>query len=151
MKDVKNGASLPDWVRKHIEIYLRDGEAGHMWEAPDKSGVYSTLLLTTTGRKSGKKLMLPLIYRPTDEGNYCIIASKGGAPVHPAWFLNLKANPHAVEAKVRNVIHKVYPRVVEGKEREKLWNMMAAYFPNYHDYKDLAEERQIPVVVLERS
>ena len=69
MTDVNIPASLPDWIREHIELYLRDPEAGHYWDASlgGGEGMLTTLLLTTTGRKSGNPLVLPLIYRPTGE------------------------------------------------------------------------------------
>ena len=82
MTEITIPADLPPWVKMHIELYLRDGEAGHLWDARlgGGKGMLTTLLLTTTGRKSGKKLIIPLIYRPTDDGGFCVIASKGGAP-----------------------------------------------------------------------
>ena len=103
MSEIHIPASLPGWIREHIELYLRDGEAGHYWDASlgGGSGMLTTLLLTTRGRKSGKQSILPLIYRPTDTGGYCVIASKGGAPTHPAWYLNLEADPN-VHVQVAN-------------------------------------------------
>jgi deazaflavin-dependent oxidoreductase (nitroreductase family) len=107
----------------------------------------TTLLLTTTGRKSGNALVLPLIYRPTGDGGYCIIASKGGAPAHPAWFLNLQADPN-VHIQVANDKYDAVARVAEGEEREKLWQLMVDYYAPYTDYQ-AATDRQIPVVVLD--
>lgn len=140
---------LPSWIKDHIELYLKDGEAAHLWDASmgGGKGMLTALLLTTTGRKSGKKLMIPLIYRPTGDGGYCVIASKGGAPAHPAWYLNLVANPN-VHLKVANNEFDATARVAEGAEREKLWKMMAEYFPQYNDYQ-AATERKIPVVVFD--
>ena len=139
----------PDWIKEHVELYLQDGEAGHYWDASlgGGEGMLTTLLLTTTGRKSGKSLVLPLIYRPTGDGGYCIIASKGGAPAHPAWFLNLEANP-AVHVQVSTDKFDAVARVAEGEERERLWQMMVDYYAPYTDYQ-AATERQIPVVVLD--
>ncbi len=104
-------------------------------------------MLTTSGRKSGRQLVLPLIYRPTDDGGYCIIASKGGAPAHPAWFLNLEAEPK-VKVKVARREFDAVARVAEGAEREALWNLLSEYFAPYNDYQ-AATTRQIPVVVLD--
>ncbi len=141
--------SMPDWIREHLELYLKDGEAGHYWDASlgGGEGMLTTLLLKTQGRKSGRPLTLPLIYRPTDSGGYCVIASKGGAPSHPAWFLNLSAEPN-VEVQVVNDKFAAVARVAEGEERERLWQMMVDYYAPYTDYQ-AATERQIPVVVLD--
>jgi deazaflavin-dependent oxidoreductase (nitroreductase family) len=143
--------SLPDWIREHVELYLKDGEAGHYWDASlgGGEGMLTTLLLTTRGRKSGRTLTLPLIYRPTDSGGYCVIASKGGAPNHPAWFLNLSADPN-VQVQVVNDRFAALARVAEGEERERLWQMMVDYYAPYTDYQ-AATQRQIPVVVLDRA
>lgn len=141
--------SLPDWIKQHVALYLRDGEAAHYWDASlgGGKGMITTLLLTTTGRKTGKPSRLPLIYRPTDNGGFCVIASKGGAPAHPAWFLNLQASP-AAHIKVANDEYNVVARVAEGQERELLWQKMVAYYAPYTDYQ-AATKRQIPVVVLD--
>lgn len=149
MNDIQIPDSLPGWIKEHIELYLRDGEAGHHWDAASAGGKgkFTTLLLTTIGRKSGRPSMLPLIYRPTGTGGYCVIASKGGAPAHPAWFLNLQAHPR-VHVQVANDTFDAVARVAEGEEREKLWQLMADYFAPYNDYQ-AATERQIPVVVLD--
>jgi deazaflavin-dependent oxidoreductase (nitroreductase family) len=141
--------SLPGWVKDHIELYLADGEAAHLWDASlgGGEGMLTTLLLTTTGRKSGRAVMIPLIYRPTGDGGYCVIASKGGAPAHPAWFLNLEADPK-VRVKVANDEFGATARVAEGAERERLWNAMVEYYAPYTDYQQ-STERRIPVVVLD--
>jgi deazaflavin-dependent oxidoreductase (nitroreductase family) len=138
---------LPPWVKEHIAVYLKDGEAGHLWDASlgGGEGMLTTLLLTTTGRKSGNKLIIPLIYRPTEDGGFCVIASKGGAPSHPAWYLNLEANPE-VHLKVANEEFRVVARVAEGDERTRLWNIMVEYYAPYTDYQ-AATDRKIPVVV----
>ena len=149
MTDINIPDSFPSWVKNHIKLYLIDGEAGHLWDsaAGGGKGLLTTLLLTTVGRKSGKRLVIPLIYQPTGDGGYCIIASKGGAPAHPAWYLNLSAS-NTVELKVANDGFTAVARVAEGDERERLWNLMADYYPPYNAYQ-AATERQIPVVVLE--
>jgi hypothetical protein len=86
--------ALPGWIADHIRLYLDDPEKAHYWDAilGGGTGMLPTLLLVTTGRKSGAKRPLPLIYREVD-GNYVIIASKGGARAHPAWYLNLVGQP----------------------------------------------------------
>ncbi len=142
-------SSLPQWIKDHVELYQRDGEAAHLWDAAlgGGKGLLSTLLLTTKGRKSGNSLSIPLIYRPTDSGGYCVIASKGGAPAHPAWYLNLMDQPE-VQVKVANDEFKATARIADGMERETLWKKMVEYYAPYTDYQ-AATARQIPVVVLE--
>ena len=82
-----SGSGKPPWVLEHLERYLAtDGEDGHMWRGTP------TLLLTTTGRKSGKAITTPLIYGEHG-GNCIVVASRGGAPDHPQWYYNLTANP----------------------------------------------------------
>ena len=148
MSDIQIPASLPGWIKEHLDLYLQDGEAGHYWDAAlgGGEGMLTTLLLYTTGRKSGKTSVLPLIYRPAGDG-YCVIASKGGSPEHPAWFLNLEADPN-VRLKVVNDEFDAVARVAEGEEREQLWALMVDYYAPYSDYQ-AATDRQIPVVVLE--
>ena len=149
MSDIEIPDSLPAWIKQHVELYLRDGEAGHYWDASlgGGKGMLTTLLLTTRGRKSGKNLIIPLIYRPTGSGGFCVIASKGGAPAHPAWFLNLEADPK-VTIQVAKVKYEATARIAHGEERERLWNLMVDYYAPYTDYQ-AATERKIPVVVLE--
>ena len=141
--------SLPGWIKEHIALYLRDPEAGHYWDASlgGGEGMLTTLLLTTKGRRTGNELMIPLIYRPTATGGYCVIASKGGAPAHPAWFLNLEADPN-VHVQVAGEQFDAVARVAEGAEREQLWQLMVDYYGPYTDYQ-AATQREIPVVVLD--
>jgi len=104
------------------------------------------LLLTTTGRKTGKPRTMPLLY--TEDGsNLVLIASEGGAPRHPAWFVNLKANPQ-VDAEIGRNRRAYTAREAEGDERTRLWAKMAAMYPPYDDYQRKTT-RRIPVVVLE--
>ena len=149
MNEINIPESLPGWIREHVSLYLDDGEAGHYWGASlgGGEGMLTTLLLTTTGRKSGKQLILPLIYRPTGSGGYCVIASKGGAPAHPAWYLNLETNPN-VHIQVATDKFDAVARRAEGEEREKLWQLLVDYYGPYTDYQ-AATQRQIPVVVLD--
>lgn len=149
MSEIRIPEYLPAWIKEHIELYLKDGEAGHLWDSSlgGGEGMLTTLLLTTTGRKSGNPSIIPLIYKQTQSGGYCVIASKGGAPTHPAWFLNLQADPNA-QLKVGNTELKAVARIAEGDEREALWQELAEYYPPYIDYQ-AATERQIPVVVLD--
>ncbi|MGZ4308027.1 MAG: nitroreductase family deazaflavin-dependent oxidoreductase [Gaiellaceae bacterium] len=104
------------------------------------------LLLTTTGRKSGRPRTQPLAYTRTGDG-YVVIASKGGAAHHPLWYLNLRANPLA-EVTVGRETQEVRAREAEGEERERLWRQMADVYSGYDRYAQKTS-RRIPVIVLE--
>jgi deazaflavin-dependent oxidoreductase (nitroreductase family) len=148
MSDKASNDGLPAWIADHVRLYLEDPDRGHMWDsaAVGGPGVLPTLLLTTTGRKSGRASILPLIYKEVG-GSYVIIASKGGAPSHPAWYLNLLANPDC-KIQVAHDRFQVRARTAEGEERESLWRQLVAIYPPYEDYQ-AATSRQIPVVVLD--
>jgi deazaflavin-dependent oxidoreductase (nitroreductase family) len=149
MSEISIPDYLPDWIRNHVRRYLEsDGADGHMWDSSvaGGSGPVPTLLLTTRGRKSGEPRLLPLIYGKAD-GGYVIIASKGGAPSHPAWYLNLAAHPE-VDVQVAADRFKATARVATGKERSALWSQMVELYPPYTAYQERTE-REIPVVVLE--
>ena len=136
--------SPSEWVRKHIDAYVEsDGKEGHEW----KPGV-PTLLLTTRGRKSGKLRRTALIYGQ-DGDNYVVVASRGGAQKHPAWYLNLSDNPD-VEVQVGGDKFSARARTAGPDEKARLWPMMAKIWPAYNDYQKKTE-REIPVVVLERK
>ena len=133
-----------NWVAEHTRRYVESGgEDGHEW----RPGV-PTLLLTTTGRKSGTKRRTALIYG-RDNADYVVVASKGGAPEQPAWFLNLQADP-AVEIQVLDSVVPATAHVAEGAERERLWALMRQIWPAYDEYQTKTD-RQIPVVVLTPS
>ena len=119
-----------------------------MWDSAPLGGpgVLPTLLLTTTGRKSGEPRALPLIYGTVGE-SYVVIASKGGMPTHPLWYRNLQARPEC-ELMVGAKSVSARARDAEGDERERLWAQMAEIYPPYRDYQK-ATEREIPVVVLD--
>jgi len=90
---------------------------------------------------------LPLIYKKVGE-NYVIIASKGGAPAHPVWYLNLLAEPKC-HIQVGHDHFDSVARTATGSEREELWRQLAEVYPPYNDYKKTAGDREIPVVVIE--
>jgi deazaflavin-dependent oxidoreductase (nitroreductase family) len=132
-------------IKAHIKLYKEHPEQAHDWNPYGK--VVPALLLTTTGRKSGKARTLPLIYRKVGDA-YVIVGSKGGAPDDPAWFKNLMATP-ACEIQVARDTFKVRARVAEGDERAALWDQMVEVLPQYAEYQALTD-RKIPVIVLER-
>ena len=118
------------------------GEVGYFW-----NGVPS-LLLTTIGRKSGKSHTSPLIFG-RDGADYLVVASQGGAPKHPMWYLNILSNSQA-EIQVRNEHLKVAARPATDDEKPRLWKVMTDLWPNYDVYQTRTD-RVIPVVVLTPS
>jgi deazaflavin-dependent oxidoreductase (nitroreductase family) len=129
------------WVNEHIQRYVASGgKDGHEW----KPGV-PTLLLTTTGNKSGLQRRTALIYAQ-DSGSYLVVASDGGAPAHPAWYRNLAADP-AVHVQVGDREFDASARTATGAERDRLWPLVTAVWPAYDDYQ-AKTDREIPVVVL---
>lgn len=130
--------------KEHVKKYREtDGEEGHDWQGT------ITLILTTTGRKSGDERSTPLIYQPTDDGAYAIVASNGGADTPPAWFLNLQENPSA-EVQVKADRFPARARVATPEEKPALWKKMVATWPAYDEYQRKTD-REIPIVVLERA
>ncbi len=151
MTDANAPKDLPGWISDHLKRYLEtEGADGHMWDSGPVGGpgLLPTLLLTTTGRRSGKSLTLPLIYGEAG-GNYVVVASKGGAPNHPGWYLNLAANPD-VAVQVGADRFPAKARTANGDERTALWTQMEVIYPPYNDYQGKTE-REIPVIVLEPS
>ena len=151
MADAKVPAGMPGWIQKHVKLYLESGGTeGHMWDSATVGGPgpLPTLLLTTTGRKSGTQQLVPLIYG-TIEGGVVVIASKGGAPEHPGWYRNLTANPD-VEVQVGTEKFRAKASTIEGEARSKLWDQMVTIYPPYAAYQRKTD-RRIPVVVLKRA
>ena len=106
-----------------------------------------TVVVKHTGAKSGKQRETPLAYF-TDGDEVVLIASKGGAPSHPAWYHNLMANPDC-EAWTDGEPARYRAREAEGAERERLWDLATTMYSGYADYQRRAPDRRIPVVVLE--
>jgi proline iminopeptidase len=128
---------------EHVRRYRETGgKVGHIWRHGS-----TILLLTTIGRTTGEKRTVPLIYAK-DGDRYVIIASKGGAPDNPGWFLNLEKTPE-VELQVESDVFRARMRVATGDERARLWTKATAVWPPYDDYAKKTQ-REIPVVVLER-
>jgi deazaflavin-dependent oxidoreductase (nitroreductase family) len=127
---------------KHVKVYREtNGEQGYLW-----NGV-PTLLLTTTGRKSGEPRTIPIIFTPFND-SFVIIASKGGSPEHPKWYLNILADPH-VTVQVKADVFKALARTAESPEREVIWAQAVKSWPNFDVYQSRTT-RLIPVVVIER-
>ena len=129
--------------QEHVKRYIEtDGEEGYTWRegAP-------ILLLTMTGRKTGTEYTTPLIFGE-DDGRYVIVASQGGRPEHPDWYLNLVAHPE-VGVQVKADTFRARARTAEGEEHDRLWAAMNEIWPHYDEYQTKTT-RRIPVVVLER-
>jgi len=128
--------------RLHVHLYrLLGGRlVGRVGKAP-------ILLLTTTGRRSGRPRTAPLLYVRDGEA-VAVVASFGGNPTHPDWYLNLKAEPHATVEIGRERLQ-LMARTAEGDERARLWRRFLEIYPTYDAYQGKTS-RPIPVVVLER-
>jgi len=126
--------------RIHVFLYQASGGriGGRFKAAP-------VLLLTTTGRKSGKRRTTPLLYGE-DAGRYVIVASVGGAPKHPAWYLNLRADAAAaIQMGGRTLA--VHAETAAPEERARLWTVMTQMYAPYDDYQ-AKTSREIPLVIL---
>lgn len=136
--------SAMDWVAEHTRKYVETGgDDGYMWRG------FPTVVLTTTGRKSGDLRRNALIYGK-DGDDFILIASYGGRPTHPLWYLNLVADPSVTIQERADVISGVAETVPEGEERDRLWAQMVSIFPPYAEYQ-AKTERRIPVVRVRRA
>ncbi|MFZ9817859.1 MAG: nitroreductase family deazaflavin-dependent oxidoreductase [Ilumatobacteraceae bacterium] len=144
MEDKKIVDSPTEWVADHIRRYVESGgEDGHIWR-----GV-PTLLLTTTGRKSGMLRRTALIYG-IDGSDYVIVASKGGHPTNPLWFENLVDDSN-VEIQVGPQIIRAQASVITDESRyQRVWDQMVTVWPGFNEYKEKTS-RLIPLVALTPS
>jgi deazaflavin-dependent oxidoreductase (nitroreductase family) len=133
--------SPAEWVRNQVEEIESSGGTKGM----SMRGM-SVILLTSRGAKSGKLRKTPLM-RVEHDGRYAVVASQGGAPKHPVWYWNLKADPH-VELRDGTSVQDMTAREVTGAEKAQWWERAVAAFPDYAGYQ-LKTDRQIPVFVLE--
>jgi deazaflavin-dependent oxidoreductase (nitroreductase family) len=106
---------------------------------------FDVVLLTTRGRKTGRQRTTPLAGM-RDGDDLFVIASNGGRPYHPAWFLNLRADPR-VRLRVGNRITEVLSEIVPPAERERLWQMVIRRYPFYAGYQS-SSRREIPLIRL---
>lgn len=135
-------ASPSDYVADHVERYEASSgtDGGTM---PNGSGV---VVLTTRGRTTGKLRKSPLV-RVADGDRYVVIASMGGAPRHPSWYLNLVADADVLLQDGASVLE-MRARVTAGDERVRMWELAVEQWPDYAEYQKQTD-REIPVVVLE--
>lgn len=137
-----------DWVTEHREMYLESGGAkGHIMDITPVGGrnFATHCMIKYTGRKSGKVFITPLCYADIG-GEVVIVASKGGADEHPAWYLNIREAAE-IEFQVATQAFRGTWREPEGDEREKVWNFVADCHPFYASYQ-ASTERQIPLVMM---
>jgi deazaflavin-dependent oxidoreductase (nitroreductase family) len=128
---------------EHVERYVEtNGDEGHDWNGTQ------TLILTTRGRRSGEPRRNALIYG-RDGDDYLVVASMGGAPRHPKWYMNLVDNPE-VEVQVKADRFRAKARPATPEEKRRLWPIMVEHWPSYDDYQRKTQ-RDIPVVILERA
>jgi deazaflavin-dependent oxidoreductase (nitroreductase family) len=130
-----------DTVAEHVDRYERTGgrEGAEMQGAP-------CIILWTRGRQTGSVRKAPLI-RVTDGENYVVVASMGGAPQHPAWYLNLSADPH-VTLQDKAQVNDYVARTANPDEKALWWPLAVASWPDYDAYQ-AASSRDIPVVLLD--
>ena len=133
--------SPTEWVRDQVALYERTGgaEGNTMRDVP-------IVVFTSLGASSGKLRKTPLM-RVEHEGAYAAVASQGGAPQHPAWFHNFKAEPR-VDVQDGPELREYVAREVAGEERDLWWARATAVWPDYDGYQ-AKTERRIPVFVLE--
>ncbi len=132
------------WVAQQVELY--EGSGGTAGLTLRDTGL-PVIIVTNRGRKTGAIRKTPLM-RVADGKNYILVASQGGAPKHPQWYHNLKANP-AVEIRDKTEVHAMRVReVVDPAERERLWNIAVKAFPPYQEYQNNTK-RIIPIFLAE--
>ena len=132
------------WVADQVELY--EGSGGTAGLTLRDTGL-PVIIVTHRGRKTGAIRKTPLM-RVVDGKNYILVASQGGAPKHPLWYHNLKANPN-VEIRDKSEVYEMRVReVVDSNERERLWNIAVEAYPPYQEYQDKTD-RVIPVFVAE--
>jgi deazaflavin-dependent oxidoreductase (nitroreductase family) len=136
--------SSSKWVADHVELY--EGSGGTEGYTLRDTGL-PVIIVTNRGHKTGAIRKTPLM-RVVDGANYILIASQGGAPNHPLWYHNLKADPN-VEIRDKTEVTPMRVREVETEaERERLWAIAVAAFPPYQEYQEKTD-RIIPVFVAE--
>jgi deazaflavin-dependent oxidoreductase (nitroreductase family) len=145
--EIKVGQS--GWYEAHLQLYLGSGGVeGHYIDFTPYGGLPDTpcLILKTVGRQTGKPRLSPLVYGRSGQA-LVVIASKGGAPKHPAWYLNLKSQAQ-VELQVGINAYRAGWREAVGDQREQIWRDMEDVFPPFRDLKHKTD-RYIPVLLLE--
>ena len=132
------------WVAEQVELY--EGSGGTKGLTLRDTGL-PVIIVTNRGRKTGAIRKTPLM-KVVDGRNYILVASQGGAPKHPFWYHNLKADPN-VEIRDETEVYQMRVReVVDAAERQRLWAIAVEAYPPYQEYQDRTD-RVIPVFVAE--
>ena len=132
------------WVAEQVELY--EGSGGTAGLTLRDTGL-PVIIMTNRGRKTGAIRKTPLM-RVAYGNNYVLIASQGGAPTHPRWYHNLKADPN-VEIRDKTKVYAMRVReIVDPVERERLWNIAVKAFPPYREYQNKTN-RLIPIFLAE--
>lgn len=145
--DTQFTRTVVKWMSKSNVVAYRatGGRVGGKWRVGSaaRKGL-PICLLTTTGRKSGEPRISPLLFLE-DGDDVVLVASQGGQPKHPLWYLNLKADPN-VTVQIRSRVRTLVARVADDDERARLWPKLVAMYPEFDDYQSWTD-RKIPVVV----
>ena len=138
--------SSQEWVRRQVAEYEASG--GERANTLLDTGL-PIIIVANRGTKTGKVRKTPLM-RVEHDGEYALVASQGGAPRHPVWYFNLKADPTAVTIQDGPEPFDAVVREVEGEERAIWWERAVAAYPPYADYQDRTD-RRIPVLIARRA
>lgn len=131
------------WVRKQVDTIEATGDTRSV-QVLNRPVV----MLTMRGRKTGALRKVPLM-RVEHDGTYAAVASKGGAPEHPAWYGNLQADP-TITLQDGTESWTAVAREISGEERDEWWERCVAAYPPYAEYQTKTD-RLIPVLLLERA
>jgi F420H(2)-dependent quinone reductase len=137
--------SPADWVREQVEAY--EGSGGREANTLRDTGL-PVVIVTMRGNRTGKVRKVALM-RVEHDGEYALVASKGGAPHHPVWYYNLKAHPDEVTFQDGPEPFDAQVRELSGEERGEWWQRAVAAYPPYTEYQDRTE-REIPVFLVTR-
>jgi len=132
------------WVAEQVELY--EGSNGTEGLTLKDTGL-PVIIVTNRGHKTGAVRKTPLM-RVADGNNYVLVASKGGAPEHPLWYHNLKADPNVEIRDAANVTPMRARELEDSAERDRLWDLAVEAFPPYRDYKEKTD-RMIPLFIAE--
>ena len=133
-----------DWVREQVELYeSRGGKEGTTLR---ETGL-PVIIVTNTGNKTGALRKTPLM-KAVDGSNYILVASTGGAPKHPVWYFNLKANPSVKIQDGSDIYDMNVKEITDSDERKRLWEIAVDAYPPYHEYQQKTT-RVIPIFLAE--
>ena len=133
-----------DWVREQVELYESSG--GKEGTTLRETGL-PVIVVTNTGNKTGAVRKTPLM-RAVDGFNYILVASTGGAPKHPVWYFNLKADPSVKIQDGSDIYDMTVREITDSAERKRLWKIAVEAYPPYHEYQQKTD-RVIPVFLAE--